>query len=320
MKRLGILLIFILIFIVGFYLYWKEGSLPVDKNSKESKIFVIKPGENLSGIADDLFAQKLIRNKIVFYLVVKRLGIERKIQAGDFRLSPVMDIEEIAKSLTHGTLDVWVTLIEGMRKEEIAQIVSQSLNIPEVEFIKYAREGYLFPDTYLVPKNATADAVIKIFEANFKQKFSLELQDKASEKNLTVDQVITLASLVEREARFAGDRQKVASVLLNRLARNIKLDIDATVQYILGYQPEEKSWWKTELALEDLEIDSPYNTYKNAGLPPGPIANPGIAAIKAVVDANANTPYLFYISDKSGHLHFARTIEEQNENIRRYLK
>lgn len=320
MRRIFILLILIIVFIIGFYLYYKEGTLPVDKSSKESKIFVIRPGENLSAIANNLADQKLIRNKIVFYLVVKRLGIERKIQAGDFRLSASMDTHKIAKSLTHGTLDVWLTIIEGMRKEEVAQQVSQSLNIPEIEFLKYAREGYLFPDTYLIPKSATAVAVIKIFEDNFNRRFSDELRERARIKGFTVEQVVRLASLVEREARFSEDRQKVASVLLNRLEKEMKLDIDATVQYALGYQPEEKSWWKKQLSLEDLALDSPYNTYKNAGLPPEPIANPGLASIQAVVDADTNTPYLYYVSDSSGHLHFARNLEEHNENIKRYLK
>ena len=320
MKKLTILLGLVLVFSIGLYLYYKEGTLPVDKQSQESKVFVIRTGENLNDIANNLADQKLIRNKIVFYLVVKRFGIERKIQAGDFRLSPAMNAHELAKSLTHGTLDVWMTIIEGMRKEEVAQVVAQSLNIPETEFLKYAREGYLFPDTYLVPKNATAAAVIKIFEDNFNRRFANELREKARNKSFTIEQVITLAALVEREARLAEDRQKVASVLVKRLENNMKLDIDATVQYLLGYQPEEKSWWKKELTLADLAVDSPYNTYKNAGLPAGPIANPGLASIKAVVEADADTPYLYYVSDKSGHLHFASTLEEHDENIRKYLK
>lgn len=320
MKRLIIFSGFILILSIGFFLYYREGTLPVDKKSQESKIFVIRQGENLNTIANNLADQKLIRNKVVFYLVVKRLGIERTIQAGDFRLSPAMDSHDIAKALTHGTLDVWITLIEGMRKEEVAQVVSQNLNIPETEFLKYAREGFLFPDTYLIPKTATAVAVIKIFEANFNKKFDEDLIKKAGGKNLTVDQVITLASLVEREAKFDEDRSKVASVLLARLKNNMKLDIDATVQYMLGYQSEDKSWWKKELTFADLELISPYNTYKNAGLPPGPIANPGLATIQAVVNADENGPYLFYVSDQSGHLHFARNLEEHNKNIRIYLK
>jgi UPF0755 protein len=319
MKKIYFLISFFSIIVVGFYLYYKEGALPVNKNEQTSKIFVIARGESLSNIAKNLANEGLIRNKVIFYLIVKRLGIERKIQAGDFRLSPSMDAYQIAKTLTHGTLDVWVTFIEGMRKEEMAQIVSSSLNIPETEFLKYAAEGYLFPDTYLIPKEATAGSIINILEANFNKKFDSRLQKKASLKNLSPAETIILASLVEREAKLDEDRPLVASIILNRLKIEMKLDIDAAVQYALGYQPEEKSWWKKNLTKEDLEIDSPYNTYKNPGLPPTPIANPGLAAIKAVVDA-AETDYLYYLSDKKGKMHYAKTLEEHNENIKKYLQ
>src|SRR3989344_8219938 len=312
MKKLGIFLLLIFIFAVGFFLYYKEGSLPVDKTSKESQIFVIRQGENLTTIANNLSNQKLIRNKIIFYLIVKQLGIEKKMQAGDFRLSQAMPGKEIAEALTHGTLDGWMTIIEGRRKEEVAQIVAQSLFIPEVELLKYAQEGYLFPDTYLIPKDATAETVVRIMQDNFNRRFATQLKQQAGNKGLSVEEVVILASLVEREAKFDGDRAGVAGVLLRRLDSGMKLDIDATVQYALGYQPESKSWWKKNLTYEDLEIDSPYNTYKNTGLPPGPIANPGLASIIAVIEADSNNPYLYYISDKSGRLHFAATLEEHN--------
>src|SRR3989344_1194569 len=310
MKRLIILIIFLLVVGGGFYFYYQAGTLPVEKNVKESKIFIVQKGEGLDSIINNLYDQKLIRNKIVFFLVVKQLGLEKNIQAGDFRLNQSMDAHQIANSLTKGTLDIWVTIIEGTRKEEIAQVISQNLGIPETEFLKYAQEGYLFPDTYLIPKDATAEAVIQILKTNLERRFSDDLKEKARQKNLTADEVLTLASLVEREAKYDEDRGQVASVLLNRLDSGMKLDIDATVQYALGYQPGEKSWWKKELSLDDLEMISPYNTYKNAGLPPGPIASPGLASIEAVVNANPDTPYLFYVSDSTGHLHFARTLEE----------
>lgn len=320
MKRLIILIIFLIVVGGGFYFYYQAGTLPVDKNIKEGKIFVVQKGERLDSIVNNLYDQKLIRNKIVFFLVVKQLGLEKNIQAGDFRLNQSMDAYQIANSLTKGTLDIWVTIIEGTRKEEIAQVISQNLGIPETEFLKYAQEGYLFPDTYLIPKDATTEAVIQIFKTNLERRFSDELKEKARQKNLTVDEVLTLASLVEREARYDEDRGRVASVLLNRLGSGMKLDIDATVQYALGYQSVEKSWWKKELSVDDLEMNSPYNTYKNAGLPPGPIASPGLASIEAVVNANPNTPYLYYVSDSTGHLHFARTLEEHNENIRKFIR
>jgi len=320
MKKNSVAIITVLIIAICFYLFYKEGTLSVNKNDKSTKIFVIGRGESLNQVANNLSKNDLIRNKLVFYLVVKRLGIEKKIQAGDFRLSPSMDAYQIAKTLTHGTLDVWMTIIEGLRKEEIAQVVSKDLDIPEIEFLKEVKEGYLFPDTYLIPSQATTGGVIEIFVNNLYRRFNERLRKKAEEKGLTEKEVLILASLVEKEARHDEDRQKIASIILKRLKNDIKLQIDATVQYALGYQSEEKTWWKKNLTQEDLDIDSPYNTYKNEGLPPGPIANPGLASIEAVINADANTSYLYYISDKNGNMHYARTLEEHQANIDKYLQ
>ncbi|MCX7881273.1 MAG: endolytic transglycosylase MltG [Patescibacteria group bacterium] len=319
MKKIFIISAFLLIFAIGLYLFYQEGTLPINKQAKETTIFVIKRGENLNEIINRLWQEKLIRNRLVFYFIIKKLGLEKKIQAGDFRLSPAMDAYTLAKTLTHGTLDIWITFIEGLRKEEIAQIISQNFNLPETEFIKSAKEGYLFPDTYLIPKNATVDTIINILEKNFYQKFNKDLQEKARLKNLSLEEVLTIASLVEREAKSENDRKLVASVIFNRLKNEMKLDIDATVQYALGYQTQEKTWWKKNLTQEDLNIDSPYNTYKNIGLPPGPICNPGLSSIKAVIDA-PKTDYFYYLSDKTGKTHFAKTLEEHNQNIQKYLK
>lgn len=319
MKKIWVVLVLFLTLTLGFYLYFKEGTLPVNIKDKAYKIFVIARGESIAQIAKDLEKEGLIRNKIVFYLVVKQLSIDSQIQAGDFRLSPSMNAYEIARALTRGTLDVWITIVEGLRKEEIAQILGRELNIPELEFLKYAKEGYLFPDTYLIPKEASTGAVISILTRNFNKKYDEKLKALARKKELTDEEIIILASLVEREAKFDHDRLLVSSVILNRLKNGMKLDIDATVQYALGYQPEVKSWWKENLTKEDLEIDSPYNTYRNPGLPPTPICNPGLAAIKAVIEA-PETNYLYYLSDKKGKIHLAKTLEEHNENIKKYLQ
>jgi len=320
MKKSFIVFLFLSIFFIFAYLFYKQGLLPVDKNSKETKIFVIKRGESLNSIINNLYRQNLIRNRLVFYFLVKKLGIERKIQAGDFRLSASMDSETIAKNLTKGTLDVWITIIEGLRKEEIAQIINKNFSIPESEFLKYAKEGYLFPDTYLIPKDATAESIVKILTNNFYRRFNKELQQKAEKKRLTEEEVIIIASLVEREAKYDEDKQKVASIILKRLKNDWPLQIDAAVQYALGYQPQERSWWKKYLTQKDLEIESPYNTYKNKGLTPGPICNPGLNSIKAVIDASENTPYWYYLSDKTGRMHYSKTLEQHNENIRKYLQ
>jgi UPF0755 protein len=320
MKKINILLILALIVSTAFYLFYKEGSLPVNKKSSTSKIFVIKQGEPLDTIVNNLDKEGLIRNKIIFYLIVKKLGIERKIQAGDFKLSENMSAQELATNLTHGTVDIWLTLIEGMRKEELAQAISKSLDIPEIEIIRTSKEGYIFPDTYLVPKNATSETVLSIVNKNFKTKFDEKLHTQAKNKKLSEKQVLILASLVEREARLPATREKIAGIILKRYLADWPLQIDATVQYILGYQPGERSWWKKELTEEDLKIVSPYNTYINRGLPPEPICNPSLSSIQAVVNANPDTPYWYYITDSQGVMHYAVTLEEHESNVQKYLR
>jgi UPF0755 protein len=300
-------------------LFYKEGSLAVDQNSRETKTFIIPKGQSLNQITNSLDQEGLIRNRIVFFLIVKQLGIEKQIQAGEYRLSPNLNARDLAKKLTQGTLESWVTIVEGLRKQEIAELFSKELGLSEVEFNNKAQEGYLFPDTYLVPKDATVDMVLTILKNNFESKYTDAMGVKARQKGLTRAQVVTLASLVEREALYDIDRQKVASALLARLKKGSPLQIDATVQYALGYQVAEKRWWKKEVNLDDLKVDSPYNTYKVPGLPAGPICSPGLASLQAVVNADPTTDYVFYVSDKKGHLHFARTAEEHQANIDKYL-
>lgn len=313
---LGILIVFSL-----FGLAWfKEGSSAPNPKDGTPRIFVIKKGEGIREIAGSLKKEGLIRDPIVFFLTIRFGGFAQNIQAGDFRLNPSMDAKAIARALTHGTLDVWITTLEGWRNEEIALKLAQELAIPENEFLKYAKEGYMFPDTYLLPKEATAAAVSKIMLSNFEKR----LQDGVGEiksnlsKNLTKEEIIIFASIVEREAKLDADRPKVAGILLKRLKEYWPLQTDAAIQYALGYQPEEKSWWKKNLTKDDLTIKSPYNTYKNSGLPPTPICNPGILAIKAVVQPE-DSPYWFYLSDGEGKMHYSQTIEEHNENIQKYF-
>lgn len=320
MKRILILIVFVVIVSVGGYIIYKEGTLSPNKSDHTAKIFIINRGDGLTTIAKNLLSAGLIRNRVAFYLVVKELGIEKKIEAGDYRLNPSMDAYQVATNLTHGTLDVWVTIIEGLRKEEIAQVIAQNFEIPEAEFINQAKEGYLFPDTYLIPRQATAEAIIQIFNHNFDKKFDTERQAKAQKIGMTRDDVVTLSSIVEREARTPAVRQQVASVLLKRLHLNMPLQSDTTIQYALGYQPDEKTWWKKDITFVDLEIDSPFNTYKHTGLPPGPICNPSISSVDAVLNADPNIPYLFYLVDGKGRIHFARTAAEHQENINKYLK
>ncbi len=304
---------------IGFYLFYEEGSLPVDKNNQGVSMFTVKQGEGLNSIVNNLASENLIRNRVVFYLIVKRLGIEKKIQAGQFRLSKNMRAETIAQNLTHGTEDVWVTIIEGLRKEEIAQILTQNFGIETIEFIEKAREGYLFPDTYLIPKGATIERILNIFQTNFDKKYNTNLKAEVKKRGLTEREGLIIASLVEKEAKFPEDKQKVAGILIKRYKEGWLMQLDATIQYALGYQKNEKSWWKKNLTIEDIKVDSTYNTYEYEGLPPAPICNPGLDSLTAVAQAEINTPYWYYISDKKGNMHYGVTLEDHNENIRKYL-
>jgi len=318
MKKLKILLLLIIFISVSFYLFYREGFLPVNKLSKETKTFIIKSGEPLDTITNNLASDGLIRNKIVFYLVVKKLGLERKIQAGEFKISENMNAEQVANNLTHGSIDTSITLIEGMRKEEMAQIISKTLDIPEIEIMSKAKEGYIFPDTYQVPKNASSDVVLTIIKNN--QKFVKAFQNIKKQTKLTEKQALILASLVEREARQPSTREKIAGIILKRYLANWPLDLDASLQYILGYQANEKSWWKKSITDNDKNIDSPFNTYKHPGLPPEPICNPSLSSIKAIINADENTPYWYYLTDKNGVMHYSVTLEEHEANIRKYLR
>jgi UPF0755 protein len=318
-KRLLIFTV-VLLFVVGsIWLWWQDGISSVESNDKTPIEFVVKKGEGVKLIASRLAQQKIIRSPTAFYILVKIMGNEKQLQAGDFRLNRSMDAMTVSRELTHGTLDIWTTIPEGWRKEEIANRFSKDLDIPESEFIKIAPEGYLFPDTYLIPKDATVGAVVKLLTSTFTKKVDDVIKNGRVSNNMPMNEIIVLASIVEREGNSDIDRPIIAGILINRLKAKHPLQVDATLQYALGYQPEEKSWWKKILTNDDKEIASLYNTYLYNGLPPGPISNPGIESIKAVLNPK-ETDYFYYLHDVNGNVHYAKTLEEHNNNIEKYLK
>lgn len=317
--RLLLFLVVAVAIAVGAWAWWRDAIISVDASQTTPKIFVVRRGEGVKSIAARLASDGLIRSPTGFYLLVKIMGIERSLQAGDYRLNAGMDAGTIAKEMTHGTLDVWVTTLEGWRAEEVATKLSKDLDIPESEFLKVAREGYMFPDTYLFPKDATVGAVARLFLSTFEAKVDETLRADAKKTGLTFDEVLTLASVVEREGRTAEDRPMIAGILLNRLKADWPLQADATLQYALGYQVREKTWWKKELFDDDKKVKSPYNTYLHPGLPPGPIANPGIVSIKAVIYPKTSD-YWYYLHDPQGGVHYSRTLEEHNRNSEKYLQ
>ena len=290
------------------------------------KRFVIKPGQPIVQIAQNLEEAGLVKNAFAFRLLVGQMGIGKNIQAGDFSLSPNLPARELASQLTHGAIDIWITFPEGLRKEEMAEIIEASLKTSQNEkyafdkreFIKIAKEGFMFPDTYLIAKDATAQDVADQLQATFNQKVDEKLLQKGANNNLTHQDVITLASIIEREAKTNEERPIIAGILLNRINAGIALQVDATVQYAKGYDSAKDGWWPQVTTGDYKSQDSLYNTYLHTGLPPTPISNPGIESIRAAAQPQ-ETDYIYYLHDTEGKIHYATTIEQHNENIQNYL-
>lgn len=315
MKKISFIFVFLILIFTGFLAWWINGSAAVNPRDKAQKAFSIKKGEGVRAVANNLKSQGLIKDPVVFYLVVRRLGIDSKIQAGDFFISPSLNATQVAKALQTGTYDVRIVIPEGKRAEEVADILKERIDSYDESWRSQLvlNEGYLFPDTYSFPKDVTIEQVISVMRDNFETKYSQIENSEGS--NLSKEDVVILASMVEREAKHDQDRSIVASVLFNRLDASMPLYIDATIQYAIG---TPKEWWPT---LPDtggnVAPDSPYNTYTHPGLPPTPISNPGIEVIKAVFNP-AKTDYLYYITDKSGVNRYGRTLDEHNTNIKKY--
>lgn len=314
MRRLSVLLIVLLVIAAGIYTWWNNGITAVDPNDKSSKIFLVQQGKGVRELANQLKKEGLIKDPVVFFILVKKLGLDGKIQAGDFRLSSSMTATEIAQNLTHGTLDIWVTIPEGKRADEIADILQAKIPSYD-EFWRVrldANEGYLFPDTYLIPKDADVDMVIQIMTNNFYTKLdSIGL----SKDTAQLAKIVTIASLIEREAKGNVEKPIIAGIIKNRLDDGMALQIDATIQYAKGKR--DNSWWAPVKQEEYKSVQSTYNTYLYPGLPPGPIANPGIDALSAAAEP-ADTPYVYYLHDKNGVIRYASSYEDHLANQKKY--
>ncbi len=320
MKKIVIVILLLLIVGSVATAIYMEGTLPVNKLDGKKTIFVVKQGESLNEITNNLKNKNFIRNKLIFYIIVKQMKLDRQIQAGSFMLSPSMDAKTIAQTLTHGTLDKWITLLEGWRKEEVAEEVVKNFNIKEAEFLAQADEGYLFPDTYLVPTEANAQKILDILKTNFDKKLTPEIRSGIAKNGLNLKEAVILASLIEREGRSANAKKEIAGILIKRLKNDWPLNIDATIQYALGYQKSENSWWKKSLTIADLKIESLYNTYNHKGLPPGPICSAGLASFKAIAEADPTTKYWFYLTGNDNKMHYSETLEEHNQNVEKFLR
>lgn len=310
----------IFIGLVALAAYYWQGLLPVDPTSQVEKLFIISPGESLTSVARRLEEADLIRNRSTFIIKAKLAGLDKKIQAGDFKLSSQMTAENILQKLVHGRSDVWITIIPGMRVEEVLAAMKRELTVTSEwqEYFK-KKEGKMIPDSYLIPRDADKEQVWQIIVANFRQK-AQSLLTQAEGQGLTPEETLVLASIVERETD-KGSAAQVAAVLLNRLQADWPLQADATVQYALGSQRCQTldcDWWSAPTAQNLREVNSAYNTYKNTGLPPAPICNPSLQSIEAVLEAPQDSPYWYYLSDHSGKIHFSKTLAEHEEKIAYY--
>ena len=317
---LSILCVFSLIW------WWLYITSPIDSNSTSTQSFEfdIPVGQSASQVANRLSAAGLIKSTLPFKLIV-RLE-HRTIQAGKYQLSPTQSLQGIITELENGRNDIIVTLLEGWRREEMAQELNRSINSQGGSFdpnkfllLTSGLEGQLYPDTYSFPASYTTSQIVSILRNNFQAKVVSAYRQNIADSPYTLNQIITIASLVEREARESQDRPIVAAIILRRLAQDWPLQIDATVQYALGYQQNEKDWWKQTLTQQDLALVSPYNTYKNLGLPPAPIANPGPSSIKAVLYPEA-TDYWFYLTGKNGQMYYAKNLAGHQQNIAAHLR
>lgn len=324
---------------LSFYIDSKAEALAQPAGSDDTPVtFTVEPGQSVEAIGNQLKRRGLITDAELFRRYVQYKGLDAGIQAGTYTLNAAMTIPEIARTLQSAAApDIQVTIPEGKRLEEVAAIVAAQAGINAEDFLQLAQtgwaqsdlvsrysflaeipptatlEGFLFPDTYRLPQNPTAYDLIDRMLADFDRQVTPEMREGLKAQSLSLFQGITLASIVEREAVVDAERPIIAGVYLNRLRDGWPLAACPTVQYALGYRPEEETWWKRVIYFVDLEVASPYNTYRNLGLPPTPIASPGAAAIRAVAFPD-ETPYYFFMVDctKNDGSHLFARIEAEH--------
>lgn len=315
-------------------LLWYDELLtqPLDVNGAP-QTFTIEVGESVNSVASHLEAVGLVRDGEAFRSYLIYSGLDTSIQAGNYELSTAMSPLDIAHELQDATPEeVTFVVLPGWRVEEIAESLPTSgLPITYDEFLDAAKtppqhfeflagastaEGFLYPDSYIFSRNiSSAEEMIAEMLRNFGAHLTPELTSGFQEQGLSVYEAVTLASMVEREAVQEEEQAMIASVYLNRFKIGMKLDADPTVQYAIGYNFLQQTWWTNPLSLLDLQVNSVYNTYIYEGLPPTPIASPSLGALRAVASP-AETNYLFFRAkcDGSGFHEFSETFDEHLKN------
>ena len=299
---------FVIIPLAGSSSYTGERGVPV--------YFTVRPGMSVSEIGKELHERGIIDSETKFWWTIKLNGFENKVKSGTFALHTDMEPRDVLETLVYGnTVTIRFTIPEGFSVRDIAQrlddeglvkadaFISLAKTyrpypyVEEHENVRYAVEGFLFPDTYEINGEFDAARIMQMMAENFDRRLTKEMRDRAREMHLSIYELVTLASLVEKEAYHEEDRPIIAQIFLKRLRLGMPLQADPTVQYLLDAPKED-------LLYRDTEIESPYNTYQNVGLPPGPIASPGTASLMAVLHP-ADTNYLYFVADRNGNNYYA---------------
>lgn len=321
MKKIFLLLLF-LVTIVLIIIYLNPFASP--GTSAKNEIFTLdSEKKEVTGLK--LEEAGFVKSMTAFEIAMIIKG-KTKVEPGGYYLAKNMDTWEIVDALSEGPDLKWVTVLPGMRKEQIGERLQETFNWSAEELEKWNTEyttqkeeyteGVYFPDTYLIPVKENGQLVAARMINNFNTQFS-DYYDKFEEKNIKWTTAIKIASLIQREAGGEHDMPLIAGVMWNRLNNNQKLDIDATIQYAIGKR--DGKWWSVVTGSDIRETDSPYNTYKYSGLPPYPISNPSLAAIEAVLNPQ-DTDCIFYLHDKNREIHCSVTYEEHLEYIDTYLR
>lgn len=320
-KIFVIMLVFVICLIAGVVVISNMDT----KFLKEEEVVIIKQNSGAKAIASALESSGVIKNKIFFVNFIKNKDVATKLKPGTYKFGPGnVSFDEILEKLLDGEKEEYftVTIPEGYTVVQIAKLFADKGVTTEEKFLEYATnlelpyeyipkgndyrqlEGFLFPDTYQIPISWNEEKIIDMLLAEFDKHWTVEFDNRAKELELSVNEIITIASLIEREAKVDSERPLISSVIHNRIKKGMLLQIDATVQYLLPKQKER-------LLYKDLEVDSPYNTYKYAGLPPTAIAAPGLACIEAALYPE-DTEYYYYRAKVSGNGEhwFTKTFEE----------
>lgn len=277
----------------------------------------IDNGQSLFSISEELYDDKAISSRRVFEMLMMSFGSDKKISHGEYYFDKPMSVIEVAMRISGRDFGINLTRVtfpEGFTNKQISLRLGKELhNFDETLFLELVKndEGYLFPDTYTFFPWSTPEEIVKTFRANFDKKI-LPLKEDISISKHSLKDIIIMASIIEKEANGEDDRAIISGILWNRIDAGIALQVDAPFLYIIGKESKD-------LTKSDLAMKSPYNTYINKGLPPGPISNPGLASINAALNPE-KTNYFYYLHDSSGKIYYAKTFTEHKRNIQKYLK